>query len=60
MITFDNEKFYTTQEVADMFHLNVASVRAMIREKRLKATKIGKNYQIAESEIRDYMKRNEN
>ncbi len=60
MITFDNEKYYTTQEVADMFHLNVASVRAMIREKRLKATKFGKFYQISETEIKEYMKRNEN
>lgn len=52
-------KFYTTQEVADLLHLNVKTVRAMINQKRLRAVKIGNEYRVTDDHIRQFVEENQ-
>lgn len=42
---------YTTRQVADLLGLHVKTVRAYIRDGRLKSTRIGKQYRIAEADL---------
>ncbi len=52
-------KFYTTQEVAELLHLNVKTVRAMINKKRLHAVKIGNEYRVTDEHIRQFIEENQ-
>ena len=44
-------KLLTADEVADRLNLHVRTVRRFIREGRLKATRIGKEYRIADTDL---------
>ncbi len=53
------DRFYTCEEVAEMYRVKVSTVWSWIREGKLRAVKIGKNYRIdkqslAEDEKRKY------
>jgi len=50
--------FYTTEEVADLFKINVKTVREMIKSKRLQAVKFGQEYRITDEQIRQYIDEN--
>ena len=52
-------KFYTTQEVAELLHLKVKTVRAMINKKRLRAVKIGNEYRVTDEHIRQFVEENQ-
>jgi len=44
-------KDYTVEQVADLLGLHVKTVRAYVRDGRLKAIKIGKRYRIAREDL---------
>ncbi|MCP3135929.1 helix-turn-helix domain-containing protein [Pyxidicoccus xibeiensis] len=46
-----SQDFYTAEQVADLLDLHVRTVRAYVRDGRLKATRIGKQYRIAREAI---------
>jgi excisionase family DNA binding protein len=46
-------KMYSVEEVADLLGLHVRTVRGYIRSGRLKAVRIGKQYRIASTDLRE-------
>src|SRR5262245_42555259 len=46
-----DEKLYSVEQVADRLGLHVRTVRAYVREGRLKAVRIGKQYRIAAQDL---------
>jgi len=50
--------FYTTEEVAELFKVNVKTIREMIKSKRLQAVKFGQEYRITDEQIRQYIDEN--
>jgi len=50
--------FYTTDEVADLLKISAKTVREMIKDKRLQAVRVGKEYRITEDQIRQYVEKN--
>ena len=46
-----NEDIYTVSDVAERLKLHVKTVLAFIRDGRLKATRVGKQYRIARSDL---------
>jgi len=50
--------FYTTDEVADLLKISAKTVREMIKDKRLQAVRVGKEYRITEDQIRQYVEEN--
>ena len=44
-------KFYTCEEVAEMYRVKVTTVWEWVREKKLNALQIGKSYRIRQSDI---------
>lgn len=56
-------KFYTCEEVAEMYRVKVTTVWEWVREKKLNALQIGKSYRIRQSDIDAFekkMAKNEN
>lgn len=53
-LTIMAERMFTTAQAAVELGLGVDAIRKRIKDKRLKATKDGKEYKIAESEIERY------
>ena len=49
------EKIYTTDQVAKILQVSVITIRRYIKAKKLKATKIGKDYRIKESNIKELL-----
>lgn len=49
------KEYYSTDEVAARLGLHVRTIRRFIREDRLKATQVGKQYRIAESDLRQLL-----
>lgn len=47
-------RLYSPQEVADVLGLHVRTVRGYVRDGRLKAVRIGKQYKIAESDLEEF------
>lgn len=45
---------YSTEEVADLLGLHVRTVRGYVRDGRLPATRIGKQYRIARDDLDDF------
>ncbi|WP_224247476.1 helix-turn-helix domain-containing protein [Hyalangium gracile] len=45
------QDLYTAEQVADLLGLHVRTIRAYVREGRLKATRIGKQYRIAREDL---------
>lgn len=50
-----SHKLYAVEEVAERLGLHVRTVRAYIREGRLKATRIGKAYRISHGDLADFL-----
>lgn len=50
------EKLYTTEQVAELLQVSVITVRRYIKSGKLKASKIGKDYRIKESDIDNFLK----
>jgi excisionase family DNA binding protein len=46
------ERFYTAEELADYLKVSGQTVRAWIREKKVKATKFGRSWRIADDELK--------
>ncbi|MDD1728636.1 MAG: helix-turn-helix domain-containing protein [Methanospirillum sp.] len=49
---------YTTEEVAEILKLKPATVRGLIRDKRLIAIKIGTEYRITEEDLTEFLRQN--
>ncbi|KAA5805957.1 MULTISPECIES: helix-turn-helix domain-containing protein [Thermoanaerobacterium] len=49
------DKFYTVQEVAEMFKVNIHTVYRWIKEGRLNAVKVGDLVRITESELNKFI-----
>jgi excisionase family DNA binding protein len=46
-----SEDFYTLEQVADRLDLHVRTVRAYVRDGRLRAVRIGKQYRVARADL---------
>jgi excisionase family DNA binding protein len=53
-----NAKFYTPREVADQLKLNLLTIYAYIRSKKLMAIKIGRSYRIQSQDFDLFIKQN--
>lgn len=49
------EKLYTPQEVAKELQINPQTLLRFIREKKIKAVKVGRAYRIKESDLEQYL-----
>lgn len=49
------EKVYTTKEIAEMLKVSEQNIRIFIKQKKIKAIKIGKNYRVKESDLNQYL-----
>lgn len=49
--TFPAQDFYTLEEVAGRLKLHIKTVRSYVRDGRLKATRIGKQYRVARTDL---------
>lgn len=48
------EKLYSCQELAERYQVKEATVWGWIREKKLKAYKLGKSYRVSESDMKSF------
>ena len=46
-----SQELYSVEQVADLLNLHVRTVRNYVREGRLKAVRIGKQYRIAREDL---------
>jgi excisionase family DNA binding protein len=49
---------YTTEEIADILKMKVTTIRALIRDKKLPAIKIGTEYRITEEDLKKFLDEN--
>jgi len=49
------EKLYTTKQAAEVLQVSVITIRRYIKSGKLKASKIGKDYRIKESDIENLL-----
>lgn len=49
---------YTTDEVAEILKMKVTTIRALIRDKKLPAIKIGTEYRISEEDLKNFLNEN--
>lgn len=49
------EKLYTVDETAEILQVTANTVRRNIRQKRIRASKIGKSYRIKESDLQAFL-----
>ena len=47
-------KYYSCEEVAQRYQVKIATVWEWIREKKLQAIKIGKQYRVREEDLKQY------
>jgi excisionase family DNA binding protein len=52
--------FYTTEKVAEILDVSVESVQRWIRNKRLKASKVGRGYRIKKEDLEKFIDENMN
>ena len=52
-------KIYNLKEVVKLLGLNIQTIRLMIKDERLKASKVGTHYMVTEDAIKEYLKANE-
>lgn len=55
-----DEQYFTVRDVAQMLQYQESTIREFIRSGQLRATKIGKEYRIAATDLRMFLKRGEN
>jgi len=53
------EEVYTVEEVAETLKFNVRTVQGWIKKGKLKATKIGSDYRITETAVKEFLKEHE-
>ncbi|GAC1392440.1 MAG: hypothetical protein NVSMB38_15960 [Ktedonobacteraceae bacterium] len=51
------EHLMTSEEVADLLHVDPVTIRRLVNKKELSAYRIGADYRIAPSDIQDYLQR---
>ena len=56
MLEIGNEKAYNVQEAAKLLKITPVTVRAYIKQGKLKAQKVGRALYIAEDNIKDFLK----
>jgi excisionase family DNA binding protein len=49
--------FYTAQELADKFQVNIMTIYRYIKAKKFKAYKIGKEFRIEKKDFNNFLKR---
>ncbi|MEV5410248.1 helix-turn-helix domain-containing protein [Thermopolyspora sp. NPDC052614] len=49
------EQFYSVEQVADLLDLHVKTVRGYVRDGRLKAVRIGKQYRISRQDLEGFL-----
>lgn len=55
-MTQENKKMYTLQEVADILHLTRRTIYSYVKDKKIKAVKVGaKHYRVSEEELNSYI-----
>ena len=50
------EKLYTVKEIAEALSLNKMTVQRFIKEKKIKAVKVGREYRVKESDYNEFIK----
>ena len=50
------DRLYTCEEVAEMYRVKVATVWAWVREGKLKAFRVGKQYRIPKESLSEFEK----
>ncbi len=53
-------KVYTLQEVANILRVSRQTIYNYVTAKRLKASKIGKEYRVTEEDLQDFLKNGRN
>lgn len=53
------EKLYSASEVSKILKLNLQTVQRFIREERIKAVKVGREYRIKEPDLEDFLNKKE-
>ncbi|MEY2669742.1 MAG: Helix-turn-helix domain [Bacteroidota bacterium] len=48
--------FYTVEEIAKILKITKENVRAIIRQNKLKAIKIGRELRVKESDLKEFVK----
>lgn len=51
------DRFYTCEEVAEMYRVKVTTVWAWVRDGKLRAVKIGKVYRIEKEALEEFEKK---
>lgn len=46
------ERFYSAEEVAEYLHIGAQTVRAWLRDGKVKAVKFGRSWRIADDELK--------
>ncbi len=50
-------KFYTVEEVAKLLRVSIPTVRQLIENGELKATRVGRQYRISEDDLNEFINR---
>lgn len=53
-------KLYTTEEVAEILKYDVQTIRRLIREGKISAYKVGREYRIEEKDFKKFLEREAN
>jgi len=51
------EKYYTVQEIAERLQTHKNTIRRWIKERKLGASKIGKEYRISETQLKQFIEK---
>ena len=51
---------YTTQQVAEILHLQVTTIRDYIKLGKIKAYKVGKSWRITEEDLKEFLTKESN
>jgi|BioPla2DNA2_1021312.scaffolds.fasta_scaffold26007_4 excisionase family DNA binding protein len=60
MTKSEETKLYTLQEVADVLRVSRQTIYNYVTAKRLKATKLAKEYRVTEEDLQDFIKNGRN
>ena len=52
-------KLYNLKEVENLLNLNIQTIRKLIKEGKLKASKVGTHYMVTDEAIKEFLKANE-
>jgi len=53
------EKLFTVKSLAEYLDLSILTVREMLRDGKIRGSKIGKEWRVTESAVRDFLKAHE-